>query len=173
MRITEEEYAEIVKRLNKLQQPFGNEQEPWQQEAPQHKPKRPKYRNKRVYVYEDGYVSESDKDAAHGAVLKHYDSIREYSRAQELKQLERIGAISQLKTQHSLVIQEAFIDSEGYKEKAITYRADFSYVENGKQVIEDVKGYDKKRDKFITTPVFRLKWKLLKKRYPEYTFRIY
>ena len=55
----------------------------------------------------------------------------------------------------------------------ISYVADFVYFRNGQQVIEDVKGFDEKTKKHITTKDFRLKWKLLKYLYPQYTFEIY
>ena len=46
----------------------------------------------------------------------------------------------------------------------IFYKADFRYVENGKVVVEDVKGFQ--------TPVFRLKLKMLKAHYPEVDLKI-
>lgn len=49
------------------------------------------------------------------------------------------------------------------KEKPIHYVPDFTYVEDGKLVAEDVKGYK--------TDVYRLKRKMFLYRYPEIEFR--
>lgn len=59
-----------------------------------------------------------------------FHSAKEAKRYGELKLLQRAGKISELKLQpkFKLVIEE-------------TYIADFSYVENGAKVIEDVKGF--------------------------------
>src|SRR5512146_2768851 len=63
-----------------------------------------------------------------------FASKREAARYSELKLLERAGQISALR------LQPAFpLDVNGVP--ITRYVADFSYVENGKRVVEDVKGY--------------------------------
>ena len=83
-----------------------------------------------------------------------FDSLKEYRRFCELSLLERAGAISELKHQVSFELIPAQYETyerygkngkrlkDGQKcvEKAITYIADFSYIEDGKRVVEDVKG---------------------------------
>lgn len=80
---------------------------------------------------------------------KLYDSVKEMRRAAELKLLERIGEISDLREQ---VLYELIPKQQG--ERKCEYRADFVYVENGVQIVEDVKGHK--------TEIYRLKKKLLK-----------
>lgn len=66
--------------------------------------------------------------------IKH-DSIKEANRWCELKLLERAGVIQDLQRQ---VKYELIPKQEG--ERAVYYIADFVYTENGKKVVEDVKG---------------------------------
>lgn len=92
-----------------------------------------------------------------------FDSLKEYNRYRELRLLERAGKISKLNrqipyelipSQYETVIDEK-IGSERRicVERAVTYKADFTYWENGKFVVEDVKGY--------RTEVYKLKKKLM------------
>ena len=65
-----------------------------------------------------------------------HDSIKEASRWCELKLLERAGKIRHLQRQvkyHLIPRQEG--------EREVCYIADFVYQEDGKLVVEDVKGY--------------------------------
>lgn len=86
------------------------------------------------------------------AVRTTVDSITFASKAEarryvELKMLEEAGEIQ------SLQLQPKFpLEVNGHK--ICTYIADFQYGQNGKVIVEDVKG--------VLTPVFRLKRKLLK-----------
>ena len=100
-----------------------------------------KYGNKKVVI--DGEV---------------FDSKREAKRYQELKLLERCGAISDLKRQVSYELiptqkeESTRVYTKGRKkgqpiegkviEKAVTYIADFTYIDSatGKLVVEDSKG---------------------------------
>ena len=75
-----------------------------------------------------------------------FDSKREAARYWELKWLQKAGVISHLE------LQPEFDFKIGGK-KLFTYRADFGYFENGKRVVEDVKG--------VRTPVYRLKKKIV------------
>lgn len=76
-----------------------------------------------------------------------FASKKEGARYLELKLLERSGAIARLELQprFELVVN-------GFK--VGTYVADFVYFENGKRIVEDVKG--------VRTPVYALKCKLVK-----------
>lgn len=93
-----------------------------------------------------------------------FDSKGEARRFCDLKILERVGEISELSLQPEFVLQEAFVDSDGKKQRPVKYRADFKYLENGKWIVEDFKG--------VQTAEFRLKKKLFLKRYPEFVFRV-
>lgn len=65
-----------------------------------------------------------------------YDSVREAKRAVELNLLERSGQISNLREQ---VKFELVPKQDG--ERSVSYIADFVYIENGIEVVEDVKGF--------------------------------
>ena len=93
-----------------------------------------------------------------------YDSIKEARRHQELLLLERAGAITDLQRQveFELIPAQREPDRVGVRggkikgktiEQAVKYVADFVYTENGKKVVEDVKGFK--------TPEYKIKKKLL------------
>lgn len=75
-----------------------------------------------------------------------FDSKAEARRYGTLAMLERAGKIADLR------LQPPF-RCEVNGKLVCTYRADFSYVEDGKTVVEDVKGY--------ATATFKLKRKLV------------
>ena len=79
--------------------------------------------------------------------IKH-DSIKEANRWCELKLLERAGVIQDLQRQ---VKYELIPKQEG--ERAVYYIADFVYTENGKKVVEDVKG--------MRTKEYKIKQKMM------------
>lgn len=85
-----------------------------------------------------------------------FDSTREYRRWKELCLLEKAGKITDLQRQVKFVLipaqfehYERFSEKTGKKlkdgrrciEKECVYRADFVYQENGRQVVEDTKGF--------------------------------
>ncbi len=105
-----------------------------------------KYRNKKVQV--DMYV---------------FDSIAESKRYKELKLLLKVGKISDLKLQPRFLLQDSF-KKNGKTFRKIEYVADFQYIENGKTIVEDVKG--------IQTDVFKLKHKIFERVYPDLELRI-
>ena len=81
-----------------------------------------------------------------------FDSQKEYRRYRELLLLQRAGAITDLKRQveYILIPAQREADKVGVRggiikgktiEKAVKYIADFVYTENGKTIVEDVKGY--------------------------------
>lgn len=167
--MTEEEYQQFLQRTKK---PRIQAKRNAPDIAPPGDSKRTKYFNQKVYVYEDGYAS-TEKSDKHGKLIERYDSVKEYQRSRELLVLLRAGKISNLELQRSLLIQEAFQGRDGRKHKAVVYRADFAYRRDGQQIIEDVKGYDERKKKYLTTQVFDLKWKLLQAKYPDFTFVLY
>ena len=85
-----------------------------------------------------------------------FDSQKEGRRYSELMLLERAGEISELILQPEYILQEGF-RKNGKTYRPIKYIADFMYVEDGKTVVEDVKG--------AKTQVYQLKKKLFEKRY--------
>lgn len=90
-----------------------------------------KYNNRRINT-EDGW----------------FDSQRELKRWQELKLLERGKRISDLRRQ----VEYELIPKMGPLRR-IVYRADFVYKEDGREVVEDSKGF---RDR-----VYKLKARLM------------
>lgn len=87
-----------------------------------------------------------------------FDSKKEVKRYAELKLLEKAGKIKDLELQKVFVLIPAQFEETGEVytkgknagqpkrgkciEQSVTYKADFAYTdENGKQVVEDVKGY--------------------------------
>lgn len=88
-----------------------------------------------------------------------FDSKKEARRYMELRQLEVAGKISDLKLQHTFTLQESFKTEEGKKIEAIKYIADFTYNEDGKFIVEDVKS-----DITRKNPVYRMKNKMMAER---------
>jgi len=87
----------------------------------------------------------------------------EANRDAELVMLEMAGEIFGLVRQPKFEIVPAFV-YRGKKHAATHYIADWMYEEDGETVIEDFKG--------VETPVFKLKWKLMKMTYRQYVYRI-
>lgn len=85
-----------------------------------------------------------------------FDSRREADRYLILKSMEEDGAIEDLRRQVRYELVPAF-DVDGKHYRPVFYVADFVYVEDGKEVVEDVKG--------MATDVYRLKSKLFARRY--------
>lgn len=71
-----------------------------------------------------------------------FDSQKEFYRWCDLKLLERAGKISELERQVKYVLIPAQRDETGKLiEREVSYIADFKYLQDGKQIVEDVKGY--------------------------------
>lgn len=68
-----------------------------------------------------------------------FDSKKEAKRFEELKFLELASKISDLKLQQKISILPDWIAPDGSKMRGYGYVADFTYIENGVFVIEDVK----------------------------------
>lgn len=92
-----------------------------------------------------------------------FDSNLEATRYKELKLLERAGTITDLELQPRFLLQDSF-KKNGRTFRKIEYVADFKYIENGKTIVEDVKG--------LQTDVFKLKHKIFEKVYPDLTLKI-
>ncbi len=96
-----------------------------------------KYRNRKVEV--DGII---------------FDSKKEAKRYQELLMLEKAGVIQNLRMQEKFVLIPSQYVTVGYtktgkpKQKCVerecAYVADFVYLEDGKLVVEDTKGFKTK-----------------------------
>lgn len=117
---------------------------------------RSKFGNRKVVI--DGYT---------------FDSQAEGRRYRELKLLEAAGVIGCLRVHPPYQLQEGYKHAEtGKRVQAIRYEADFEYIEDGKVVVEDVKAWDKKKQQFILTAVFKLKRKLFESQYYPRVIRI-
>ena len=86
-----------------------------------------------------------------------FDSVKEKNRYIGLKQLERLGVIQNLQRQVKYELQPSF-KLNGKTIRSITYIADFVYIQDGVEIIEDVKG-------------MRTKEYLLKKKLFEYKYQ--
>jgi hypothetical protein len=85
-----------------------------------------------------------------------FDSKREADRYITLKGMEEDGFIEDLRRQVRYELVPAF-DVDGRHYRPVYYVADFVYAEDGKEVVEDVKG--------MRTDVYKLKSKLFARRY--------
>ncbi len=97
-----------------------------------------------------------------------FDSAKEARRYGELLLLEKAGAIAKLEMQVKFVLIPAQYETTYTKtgkekqkcvERECSYIADFVYYENGKMVVEDVKGYKQS----TAYAVFTIKRKLMLK----------
>lgn len=87
-----------------------------------------------------------------------FDSKKERDRYHVLKLLEKSGQIQDLQTQVYFYIIPTLRDDAGkLVARKTSYRADFVYTENGKQVVEDAKGF--------RTAVYKLKRALMFERF--------
>lgn len=71
-----------------------------------------------------------------------FDSKKEANRYKELRLLEKAGVIKNLSRQVKFVLIPSQRDENGkVVERECSYKADFTYEEGIKTVVEDVKGY--------------------------------
>lgn len=72
-----------------------------------------------------------------------FDSKKEASRYRELRLLEKAGVIKELRMQVKFTLIPSQRDEATGKvvERECSYKADFVYEEDGKTVVEDVKGF--------------------------------
>jgi len=85
-----------------------------------------------------------------------FDSKAEARRYGELKLMHEAGMIHKLVVHPRYTLLDPF-ECNGIKYRGIVYEGDFEYIENGKRICEDVKGY--------RTAVFGMKEKLFLNRY--------
>lgn len=100
-----------------------------------------------------------------------FDSTREANVYVQLKAQQMAGKIAHLELQPEFLLQEAFRDSQGKKHRQVRYRADFEFFRirpdhmTDQRVVVDVKGF--------ATPVFRLKEKLFRAKYPHISLEVW
>jgi hypothetical protein len=69
-----------------------------------------------------------------------FDSKKEAKRYTELKLMQRAGLITGLQWQVKFLLAESVsFEAEKRRKRAMKYIADFIYIEDGQQVVEDVK----------------------------------
>lgn len=85
-----------------------------------------------------------------------FDSLKEGDRYIELKLLQKAGKIQNLELQPKFELVPKYTIG-GRSIRKMEYVADFKYIENGKVVIEDVKG--------MKTEVYKIKKKLFEFQY--------
>lgn len=93
-----------------------------------------------------------------------FDSKKEAWKYSELKLLKRAGEIQDFTLQPIFLLQEGFKDTRsGKTERPIIYKADFKVtLLDGREQIIDTKGH--------RTDVYKMKRKMLLKKYPEIDF---
>jgi hypothetical protein len=102
----------------------------------------------------------------HNTIIEYnnikFDSIKEKNHYIVLKQLEDLGVIKDLKLQVKFELQPSY----KYQDKtirAINYYADFTYIQDNKLIVEDVKG--------VRTKEYLLKKKMLLYKYKDIEFK--
>lgn len=100
-----------------------------------------------------GYESKSKYNAMKTWVDGiRFDSRKEAERWNQLVMLERAGVIMGLRRQVPYVLIDKSVHG-----RAIRYIADFAYMQDGQEVVEDVKG--------VRTPIYKLKRRMMAERY--------
>ena len=98
-----------------------------------------------------------------------FDSKKEAGRYTELKLLQRAGKITDLRLQVPFLLIPSQYENGKCIERECKYIADFTYRENGKFVVEDVKGraasYSARISKGLKTDVYIIKRKLMLEKY--------
>lgn len=74
-----------------------------------------------------------------------------------MQTLQRTGVIKNLDRQVSFELIPALKENGKVIQRAITYKADFVYEQNGKVIVEDAKGF--------RTEVYKIKKKLMRWKY--------
>ena len=91
-----------------------------------------------------------------------FDSKAEARRYQELSLMAKAGAVKKLRLQPEYELIPTF-KKNGRVFRKTVYRADFEYIEDGKIIVEDVKGFK--------TEVYKLKKKMFEYKYKDLTLR--
>jgi len=90
-----------------------------------------------------------------------FDSKKEAKYYTDLLARQKKGEVSNIELQPVFILQDKFRHN-GKGIRAIEYRADFSFIENGKKIVVDVKGFKNK--------IYLLKKKMLLFKYPDINF---
>ena len=85
--------------------------------------------------------------------LGHFDSMKEANRYAELVLLQKGGVIKDLRRQVKYTLIPSQKLANGKHVPPVTYIADFVYIRDGKETVEDCKGYK--------TAVYQIKKKLM------------
>lgn len=85
-----------------------------------------------------------------------FDSRKEADRYNELMMMQKASKIANLRLQVHFSLMGSFTTCEGVKVRGIEYVADFTYEQDGKLVVEDVKSEATRKD-----PVYVMKKKLM------------
>lgn len=88
-----------------------------------------------------------------------FDSHKEAIRYEDLMLMQGYGLISDLRLQVNFTLLEGYTTSDGKRIRPIVYKADFTYRQNGKYVVEDVKSSATK------TKTYLMKKKMLRDKY--------
>ena len=118
-----------------------------------------KYKNKKVRFLGEDFDSKKEKDQ--WLILKHKEAMGEIKDLQRQVEFELIPAqyeeIKTISKTGKIKITKKLI------ERKCSYIADFVYTDTktNERIVADVKGYDKKSGKFIETPEFKIKRKLM------------
>lgn len=83
-----------------------------------------------------------------------FNSVKEARRYVDLNLLQRAGQIQDLQIQVPFILIPKQKDSKGRVIREVKYIADFVYIEKGRKIVEDVKGY--------RTKEYQIKKKLMK-----------
>lgn len=94
----------------------------------------------------------AERPGYHGRTIR-FDSQAEARKYDELMLLQRAGQIRKLRLQPEFTLQEAYTTCDGYRVRAIRYRADFSYEEQmatgaWETVVVDVKSKGTRTEKY-------------------------
>ena len=103
-------------------------------------------------------LNSKKKRSKYGAERCEFDGIKFASKAE----MRRYGELRLLELNHAisdLILQPVF-----QLAKRVKYKGDFQYKENGKIVVEDVKGFD--------PPTWKIKQKLFLEKYPDIELRV-
>ncbi|MFW6047503.1 MAG: DUF1064 domain-containing protein [Candidatus Woesearchaeota archaeon] len=93
-----------------------------------------------------------------------FDSQKEADYYGKLKMLKQAGEVEKIELQPRFKLLDGFDDKQGNHHRPIHYYADFKvWWTNGKVEVIDVKG--------MKTRVYRMKKKMLLKKYPDINFR--
>ena len=126
----------------------------------------PEYQKQALAVLLQNKSSEQkEKRNKHGNVETQsggvkFPSKKEARRYEELCLLQQMGKIKELKLQETFTLQNAYTTPQGERVRAITYKADFTYINmEGRKIVEDAKSPHTR-----TLPTYRIKKKLMLER---------